>query len=180
MLPLHRVSRQHLARQAVLRRLTRRGVQSSRRLALAFWRCRLAAATARLRQQEREGGIGRGAVVAETALGRRDTSVEPDTATGSEVLLDTSDTATAAKAEVTTLAADLRTQPEPASSDEAKQEEGDPPLSETMTVAERVLHLEQKEETVRSRRGNENALAKAKASSRVCVVRSVCAGGQLL
>eukprot|EP00903_Cladosiphon_okamuranus_P010836 g10237.t1 len=68
--------RKDLTRQAALRQLARRAAQRSREVEVsAFQRWRLATATAaveRLRQQERAGCIGRGAVMAEAALKRRD------------------------------------------------------------------------------------------------------------
>ena len=67
---------QDLTRQAALRQVARRAAQRSRGVEVAaFQRWRLATATAvveKLRQQERAGSIGRGAVVAEAALRRRD------------------------------------------------------------------------------------------------------------
>lgn len=71
-----RLSRQGLAHQAALRQVTSRAAQRCRQLKVSvFQRWRLATAAAaveRLRRQERAGSIGRGAVVAEAALRRRD------------------------------------------------------------------------------------------------------------
>ncbi|CAB1114525.1 unnamed protein product [Ectocarpus sp. CCAP 1310/34] len=68
--------RKDLARQAALRQATSRAAQRCRQLKVsAFQRWRLATAAAaveRLRRRERAGSIGRGAVVAEAVLRRRD------------------------------------------------------------------------------------------------------------
>eukprot|EP00752_Nemacystus_decipiens_P016258 g14538.t1 len=68
--------RKDLARQAALRHVARRAARRSREVEVAaFQRWRLATATAvveKLRRQERAGSVGRGAVVAEAALRRRD------------------------------------------------------------------------------------------------------------
>ncbi|CAN0389207.1 unnamed protein product, partial [Ectocarpus fasciculatus] len=146
-----------LDRQDILGRVIQRAARSRTPKISAFWRWRLATATAAatatatkklLGQQEREGSIGRGAVATENAPRRRDAGAEP--------------AATAAKAAVTTLAAVLRTQPGPAASDEARQEEVEPALSTTRTAVVESVHLFQQEgEKVHSQREGENARAKA-------------------
>ncbi|CAN0007552.1 unnamed protein product, partial [Scytosiphon promiscuus] len=70
------LSSQDLARQAALRQIALRAAQRSRQVEVsAFQRWRLATATAaveRLRLQERAGSVGRGVVLAEAVLRRRD------------------------------------------------------------------------------------------------------------
>ncbi|CAB1102337.1 unnamed protein product [Ectocarpus sp. CCAP 1310/34] len=172
--------RKRLGRHFALGWVIQRVARSHQRQISAFWRWRLAPAPATapiLRQREWEESIGSGAVVAETAPRRRDASAEPatarveeerqeppDTATGSDS--SATATATAPQAAVTTLAADLRTQPESAASDDAREEKGEAPHCGTRTVADRVQHLERREEEVRSQREDEKARGKAPSGQR--------------
>ncbi|CAM9946226.1 unnamed protein product, partial [Ectocarpus sp. 13 AM-2016] len=175
-------SRQRLGRHFALAWVIQRAARSRQRQISAFWHWRLAPAPATapiLRQREWEESIGSGAVVAETAPRRQDASAEPatarveedrqdlpDAATDSEVDSSTIATATAPQAAVTTLAEDLRTQPEPAASDEVGQEEGEAPHCGTWTVADRVQDLERKEEEVRSQSEDEKVRRKASSGQR--------------
>ncbi|CAN0410960.1 unnamed protein product, partial [Ectocarpus sp. 12 AP-2014] len=175
-------AQQRLGRHFALGWVIQRAARSRQRQISAFWRWRLAPATATApipRQREWEESIGSGAVVAETAPRRRDASVEPatarveedrqdlpDAATDSEVDSSTIATATAPQAAVTTLAENLRTQPEPAASDEVGQEEGEAPHCGTWTVADRVQDLERKEDEVRSQSEDEKARRKASSGQR--------------